>query len=198
MGDRTYQTCYGAGRAAIHAGAAADAGFRDILIERRGQFTINAAVRKGDGGNADNLFAGAGAVGAEDAEVVAGLLLEARLRHAVFLAKFLDDLGIRTAGQEKFQYVLPQTADAIRIGLDLQAFFHLVDAGGDQPLASFARFYLDQAEPAGAVGSDGFILAECGNVDIMFAGDVEDSGTLFRFEFSSVIVMLTILHRFLT
>ena len=64
----------GARRTGKRTGTAADTGLGEIFAEGRRQLSFHAPFRQADGGYADNLFTGAGAVGAEDTLVVSLLL----------------------------------------------------------------------------------------------------------------------------
>jgi hypothetical protein len=96
----------------------------------------------------------------------------------------LDHVRIRTPRKQQVEDVASHLVYAFAVGLDDEVWGARVQARGHQPLPPFPGGLgdFDHAEPAGAEGLDGFMMAERGNGNAGAAGDGEDHFALVGFD----------------
>ena len=130
---------------------------------------VDAPVHVGDDEGADifvldcpfELVVPASAVSVE-----VGIVLE------IALASLVADGAVKgVVGQQKFHDSSPGVAGVLGGGVDLHGGCHLRAAGGD---GLGCLFDLDEAHPAVAGHFEAFVVAEAGNLDIVFLGGLED------------------------
>lgn len=97
-------------------------------------------------------------------------LLRESLEFAVAVGN-ADGADVISLGEEEFEYGAAMPGDSLGSGGDFHAFFNAGDAGREQAVLAFD---FNEAEAACADIAETIEVAEGGNVDAIFTGDIED------------------------
>ena len=150
--------CYSLSGADIGTGATGDAGV-GIIVEGESHLSGSTTVSQADGADANNLLARPDTQGTENTQVVLILIpdLKSRLLDTQFFGQRHYLFGAGAPCQKQLHYHAAVVANTLRIGLDHQPIFCLIQARGHQLFPSLAGGYFNQAEAAGAIGGNGVI-----------------------------------------